>query len=61
MERLQEEDLERVSGGKAKKYISSFYCEKCKATIHLKGVYTTERARETHDREMHLQTMKKRP
>ena len=53
MEKLKEQTLEEVSGGRKQKYISSFYCEKCKATVHLNGVYTPETARKTHDRKVH--------
>ena len=56
MEKLSDENLKSISGGKNRKYISSFYCEKCRATIHLNGVYTPESARRTHDRKAHSGT-----
>ena len=52
--KLNDEQLERVSGGSIRpKYVSSFFCEKCGKTIHLNGVYTLDKAIRDHDQKEH--------
>ena len=52
--KLNEESLNQVNGGKIKeKYVSAFYCEYCKQTIHLNGVYSLERAKKEHNAQYH--------
>lgn len=54
MEKLNEEKLEAVSGGvKREKYVSAFYCEYCRETIHLPGVYSLEKAKKDHNMKFH--------
>lgn len=54
MEKLNEEKLEAVSGGKIReKYVSAFYCEYCRETIHLPGVYSLEKAKKDHMKKFH--------
>lgn len=59
MEKLKMDELDQVTGGltatagKRPKYVSAFYCEYCKATIHLNGVYTLERAKKEHNAKFH--------
>ena len=54
MEKLNEEKLEAVSGGaKREKYVSAFYCEYCRETIHLPGVYTLDKAKREHMKKYH--------
>ena len=54
MEKLNEEKLEAVSGGvKREKYVSAFYCEYCRKTIHLPGVYSLENAKKDHMTKYH--------
>ena len=54
MEKLSEEKLKEVSGGKIReKYVSAFYCEYCRETIHLSGVYSLEKAKKDHNRKDH--------
>ena len=54
MEKLSEEKLKEVSGGKIReKYVSAFYCEYCRETIHLPGVYSLEKAIKDHNRKYH--------
>ena len=59
-ELLNSDLLEQISGGKIQqakreKYVSAFYCEICKKTIHLNGVYTLERAKKEHNQQVHPQ------
>ena len=54
MEKLNEDQLEAASGGvKREKYVSAFYCEYCRTTIHLPGVYSLERAKKDHYMKSH--------
>ena len=54
MEKLNEENLEAVSGGaKREKYVSAFYCEYCRKTIHLPGVHSLENAKKDHMTKYH--------
>ena len=54
MEKLSEEKLKEVSGGKIReKYVSAFYCEYCRETIHLPGVSSLEKAKKDHNRKYH--------
>ena len=54
MVKLSEENLEAVSGGKIReKYVSAFYCEYCRKTIHLPGVYSLENAKKDHMAKYH--------
>ena len=54
MEKLNEENLKEVSGGKIReKYVSAFYCEYCRKTIHLPGVYSLENAKKDHMAKYH--------
>ena len=52
---LDPEALAQVSGGtkQREKYVSAFYCEICKKTIHLNMVYSLERARKEHNAKFH--------
>ncbi len=60
--KLDEAQLEKVSGGagKQKKYVSSFFCEKCGKTIRLNGVYTLENAVRMHEEKEHRAPQGKR-
>ena len=53
MEKLNEGKLETVTGGKREKYVSAFYCEYCRKTIHLPGVYSLEKAKRDHNIKFH--------
>ena len=54
MEKLNEENLKEVSVGvKREKYVSAFYCEYCRETIHLPGVYSLENAKKDHMTKYH--------
>lgn len=54
MEKLNDAQLEGASGGvKREKYVSAFYCEYCRTTIHLPGVYSLERAKKDHYMKFH--------
>ena len=58
MEKLDLQQMSEVTGGKGEtgkreKYVSSFFCEACGATIRLNGVYTLERARKEHYAKFH--------
>ena len=49
MEKVNESQLREVSGGRIReKYVSAFYCEYCRETIHLSGVYSLARAKKEH-------------
>ena len=38
MEKLNEQQMETIAGGRIRpKYVSAFYCEYCRQTIHLSG------------------------
>ena len=52
---LDPEALAQVSGGtkQREKYVSAFYCEICKKTIHLNMIYSLERARKEHNAKFH--------
>ena len=52
---LQPEALAQVSGGvkQREKFVSAFYCEICKKTIHLNMIYSLERARKEHNAKFH--------
>ncbi len=54
MEKINPELLDQVVGGaKREKYVSAFYCEYCKKTIHLNMVYSLERAKKEHNARFH--------
>ena len=54
MEKLNEDRLEAASGGaKREKYVSAFYCEDCRTTVHLPGVYSLDRAIKEHNKQFH--------
>ena len=54
MDKLNEQQMETVAGGRIRqKYVSAFYCEYCRETIHLSGVYSLERAKKEHDAKYH--------
>lgn len=52
-------DLEQVIGGvsrdttKREKFVSAFYCELCKQTVHLNTIYSLERAKKIHNQKVH--------
>ena len=48
--RLNPETFAQVNGGARprEKYVSAFYCEACRKTIHLNMVYSLERAKKEH-------------
>ena len=54
-EPVSAEALGRVSGGKAArdKFVSAFYCEYCKQTVHLNMIYSLERAKKEHNAKFH--------
>ncbi len=52
--KLDEKELEKVSGGvKKSKYVSAFYCEYCKKTIRLTFVRELEKAQKEHNAKFH--------
>lgn len=54
MDKLNERQMETVAGGRIRpKYVSAFYCEYCRETIHLPGVYSLERAKKEHNARCH--------
>ena len=54
MEKMNESQLKEVSGGKIReKYVSAFYCEYCRETVHLSGVYSLSRAKKEHYAKVH--------
>ncbi len=58
MEKLNEQQMDTVTGGrKREKYVSAFYCEYCRETIHLPGVYSLERARRDHNMKFHPEVL----
>ena len=56
---MDENSLENVIGGvsrdtaKREKFVSAFYCEACRETIHLNMVYSLDRAKKEHYRKVH--------
>ena len=54
MEKINPDLLDQVVGGaKRDKYVSAFYCEYCKKTIHLNMVYSLDRAKKEHNAKFH--------
>ena len=55
MEKINTEDLSKISGGakKREKFVSAFYCEYCGKTIHLNMVYSLDRAKKEHNTKFH--------
>ena len=54
MVKLNENELKEISGGKVReKYVSAFYCEYCRKTIHLNTIYSLDRARKEHNTKYH--------
>ena len=55
---VNSEELSKVTGGAGRqrdKFVSAFYCEYCRKTIHLNMVYSLERAKKEHNAKFHPQ------